>query len=114
MQKEITAFYSQPQTGGAMPVYTGARRWGGGFFGSLARFALPLLKKFAGRAVNVASKTASDVLDGRRPIKDALFDNTLDEVRSIINKRNTSINKEGEGGDIFSNRKRSKHATALY
>jgi len=111
MQDEITAFYSQPETGGGMPVYAGATRWGGGIFSSLARFALPLLKRFAGRAVNVAAKTASDVIDGRRPIKDALIGNTIEEVRSAI-RSGHSINKEGEGQrDIFS-RKR-KHA-ALY
>jgi hypothetical protein len=118
MQEEITAFYSRPQMGSGMPVYAGANRWGGGFFSTLARFAMPLLKSFAGRAVNVAARTASDVIEGRRPIKEALVGNTLDEVRTAIRNRQNSINKEGEGeNDIFSSiRKKRKQnaATALY
>jgi hypothetical protein len=111
MQDEIAVFYSRPQIGGGMPVYAGATRWGGGIFSSLARFALPLLKSFAGRAVNVAAKTASDVLDGRRPIKEALIGNTIDEVRSAIHNRQNFINKEGEGiitnrQDIFSRKRK--------
>jgi hypothetical protein len=105
MQDEIAAFYSRPQVGGGgMPVYTGSVRWGGGIFSTIARFALPLLKIFAGRAVNVAAKTASDVIDNRRGFKDALIGNTIQEVRSAI--RDRSINKEGDGADIFSKRKR--------
>jgi hypothetical protein len=78
-----------------------------------------LLRSFAGRAINVASKTASDVIDGRRPIKEAIVGNTLDEVKAAFRKREHSINKEGEGAnDIFSSspKKRKKHnaATALH
>ena len=119
MQEEISAFYSKPQLGSGMPVYAGANRWGGGFFSTLARFAMPLLRSFAGRAVNVASRTASDVIAGRRPITEALVGNTLDEVRSAIrnsNNRQHSINKEGEGAnDIFSlSRKKRKPNAAVY
>jgi hypothetical protein len=117
MQEEISTFYSKPQLGSGMPVYAGANRWGGGFFSTLARFAMPLLRSFAGRAVNVAARTASDVIDGRRPIKEALVGNTLDEVRSAIrNNRQQSINKEGEGAnDIFSSsRKKRKPNAAVY
>ena len=70
MQQEIAAFYSKPQMGSGMPVYAGANRWGGGLFSTLARFAMLLLRSFAGRAMNVATRTVSDVIDGRRPIKD--------------------------------------------
>ena len=122
MQDDIVKFYSQSQTGGGMPVYAGATRWGGGLLSTLARFAMPLLRSFAGRAVNVAAKTASDVIDGRRPIKEALLGNTMDEVRSALQKRQhhhliNNNNKEGEGvNDIFSSsaQRRRKNATTLY
>jgi hypothetical protein len=65
-------------------VYTGASRWGGGILSTLARFALPLLRTFAGHALNVAIKTALDVIENRRPSKDAFIDNTMLEVRTAI------------------------------
>ncbi len=114
MQDEIVKFYSQSQSGSGMPVYAGATRWGGGLLSTLARFAMPLLRSFAGRAVNVAARTASDVIDGRRPIKEALLGNTMDEVRSALQKRQhhqqqhhnliNNHDNEGEGfdSDIFS------------
>jgi hypothetical protein len=58
-------------------VYTGASRWGGGgILSTLARFALPLLRTFAGHAL--------DVIENRRPSKDAFIDNTMLEVRTAI------------------------------
>ena len=103
MQNSIVEFYSQPQTGGSMPVFAGARRYqnGGGFFSNLFRFAVPLLKRIGGRVLNVGMRTATDVLQNNRPIADSLINHTLDEVKSVINRpRDSSINKEG-AGDIF-------------
>ncbi len=104
MQDEIVDFYSQSQVGGSMPAYAGSRRVGGGFLGNLMRFALPLLKSVGRRALNVASRTADDMVEGRRSFKDSLMDNAQEEVRSVLRKHGpptTFINKTGEG-DIFS------------
>ena len=111
MHEEIIDFYSRPQIGGAMPVFVGARR-GGGFFSTLARYALPLLKMVGSRLFGVASKTAGDVFERGQPLKESLINNSLDEVSSIIGKYRkrpaTDINnKEGDGyNDIFSKRRR--------
>lgn len=110
MHDEIVDFYSRPQIGGAMPYFVGARR-GAGFFSTLARHALPLLKMVGSRLFGVASKTAGDVLERGQPLKDSLISNSLDEVSSLIGKyrkRPSDINnKEGEGyDDIFSKRPR--------
>ena len=110
MDDQVVDFYSSPQIGGSMSYFAGARR-GGGFFSTLARFALPILKNLGGRAINVAAKTATEALDGRRPFKEALVNNTMDEVKSVFASKRpaaaASINKEGEG-DIFN----SKHLPA--
>ena len=105
MQNSIIDFYSKPQIGGSMPVFAGARRYqmGGGFFSTLARFAIPILKSIGGRVFNVATRTAADVFQNKRPIGQSIVDNTLDEVKSVLGKRSSSVNKEG-GGDIFTSR----------
>ena len=84
-----------------MPVFAGARRYqmGGGFFSTLARFAIPILKSIGGRVFNVATRTATDVFQNKRPIGRSIVDNTLEEVKSVFRPSST-INKEG-GGDIF-------------
>lgn len=115
MQEQIVNFYSQPQVGMGMPVFAGARRpggmVGGGFFSTLARFAVPLLKNIGGRALRVAARTATDVLDRQQPWKQSLVNNTLDEVKTFVLPSSSSgINKEGAGirrkrhhlNDIFS------------
>ena len=128
MQQEISQFYSQSQLGnGSMPVFVGSRRgqMGGGFFSSLARFAIPILKNIGRGALRVVGKTATDVLDHQRPLGSALVDNALREVQSAMFSSPTDINKqEGRGSgrkrklffkeeDIFSKtakkRRRRRH-----
>jgi hypothetical protein len=121
MQQEIAQFYSQSQLGnGSMPVFVGSRRgqMGGGFFSSLARFAIPILKNIGRGALRVVGRTATDYLDHQRPLGAALVDNALREVQSAIFSP-TEINKqEGSGhsrkrkleaDDIFTNKRRRKH-----
>jgi hypothetical protein len=103
MQDQIFQFCSQPQLGGGgMPIFMGARHpgmlVGGGFFSTLARFALPLLKNIGGRALRVAACTATHVIDQRRPLGDSLMQNTLQEVKSAFQKpSDATINKVGGG-----------------
>ena len=91
MQEQILHFYSRPQVGGggAMSVFAGSRRSsgsmvGGGFFSTLARFAIPILKNLGGRALRVAARTATDVIDQRRPFGESLRDHTIQEVKSAF------------------------------
>jgi len=113
MLDEIAEFYSKPQIGGSLPVFVGSRRHqvGGGFFGTLARFALPILKRFGGRALNVAARTVSDVVERQQPLKDAFISNAMQEVKTVLDRKRSdppsSINKEGGGRrDIFSSKRR--------
>jgi hypothetical protein len=98
MQNEIVNFYSQSQIGNGMPIFTGSRRpmVGGGFFGTLARFAMPLLKNIGGRVLRVAARTATDVLDRNQPVGKSLVDNAIQEVKSVLQPE-PSINKQGSG-----------------
>ena len=85
MQEEIFRFYSQ-QSGGSMPVFSGRRRpgmLGGGFFSTLARFALPILRNIGGRVLRVAARTARDVMGNHRSLGDALLQNATREVVDV-------------------------------
>jgi hypothetical protein len=124
MEHQIIRFYSQPtasMSGGGggeiMQVFSGSRRMsGGGFFSSLARFALPLLRNIGGRALRVAARTATDVLDNQRPLRQALVDNALQEVRSVardINKQ-PPPQQQGEGTRRRRKRKATVAAAAAY
>ena len=91
----IYQFYSQPQVGNGMPFFSGSRRQqtGGGFFGSLFRAAIPILKSFGKKAVNVLGRTATDVVSGKKDIKSALVDNTYDEIQTTINPRKRRVDR---------------------
>ena len=63
-------FYSAPSYGAGFPVFSGyRRRRGGGILGSIAHFAMPMLKglasKGARQALGLAKDVASDVMMGR-------------------------------------------------
>jgi len=89
MQEEIYNFYSQ-SGGGNMSVFAGARRpgmMGGGFFATLARFALPILRSIGDRVFRVASRTARDVMGGQtRSVGDALLHHTGREVVDALQR----------------------------
>ena len=121
MQEEIYNFYSQ--SGGSLPVFAGARRpgmLGGGFFSTLARFALPILRNIGGRVLRVAARTAKDVMGNQRSLGDALLQHTSREVADVARSPSppSNINKQrGEGlrkrkqrelEDIFTTLKRRK------
>ena len=82
----IEALYSQPtySGGGGIPFFAGSRRqFGGGIFGSLARFILPTarraLKTIGKSALKVGKNVAADALRGRN-IADALIDHSKQEA----------------------------------
>jgi hypothetical protein len=123
MQEEIYNFYSQAGGSGAasMPVFVGARRpgmLGGGFFSTLARYALPILRNIGGRFLRVAARTARDVLGNQRSLGDALLQHTSREVADVarspsppsnINKQQgTGFRKRRRALDIFTKLKRQR------
>lgn len=105
------SIYSQPQYGSGLPVYAGARRQsGGGILGSIARFALPILKNVGKRALGVAAKTVKDVATGKRGVGEALKRHGKRELLDITNlnkpppkkRRRKRINKKKKP-DVFDN-----------
>ena len=83
------AFYSRPSyVGAGFPVYSGSRRQrGGSILGSIAKFALPMLKNVGraalGQAVGLAKDVAQDALSGQN-IGEAL------KRRGVQRLRNTA------------------------
>lgn len=108
MQEEIYNFYSQ--TGGSMTVFSGARRpsmVGSGFFSTLARFALPILRNIGGRVLRVAARTARDVMGNQRSLGDALLQHTTREVADVARSPSPPSNINKHRGEGFRKRKRA-------
>lgn len=82
MDKALIQLYSQQQ-GGSIPFYAGYSRHqlGGSFLGGLLRFALPLFKSFGTSALKVAANTAEDVVNRKRPLKEAMYSNFKREIK---------------------------------
>ena len=75
---DTALFYSRPTYGAGFPVFTGARRQrGGGIFGTLKRFFLPVAKKLGKnlfhQGVGLAKDMAQDVIQGKS-IKSSFLD----------------------------------------
>ena len=78
---DTLAFYSRPSTeyrGGGFPVFAGSRRQrGGGIFGSLKRFFLPIAKNVGknllSKGLGLARDVAQDALEGKN-IKSSIVD----------------------------------------
>jgi hypothetical protein len=85
MQQDIFNFYCQSGSGGA--IFVGSRRpgmVGGGFLGTLARFALPILRNIGGRVLGVARRVAQDPRQVAETIVDTM---TRRSVSPDINKQ---------------------------
>jgi len=82
--------YSKP-TG--IFISAGRRQRGGGFFGRIARFAIPILKSigqsFGKEAINFASNTLSDINQGK-PVRETLKNRG---INSLINASQDVIDK---------------------
>lgn len=77
----VANFYSRPQVGNGIPIYSGSRRqMGSGLWGTIQRIARPILAKFvprlgktvANKALDVLSGAASDALNQRSSFIDSL------------------------------------------
>ncbi len=93
----VKEFYSGPiQAGGGLPVYVGARRQiGGGFLSGLARFAVPIIKYLAPKALNFAANTINDVVVDGKSLKSAALARGMNEIKSAVKRKNPrpAINK---------------------
>jgi len=83
----IKDFYSHPQHGAGFAVYSGTRRQvGGSFLSGLARVALPILKFFAPKALNVVKNVASDVILDKKPLGASIKNRGMQEVSNTIGR----------------------------
>uniref|UniRef100_A0A1I8I4M6 Beta-ureidopropionase n=1 Tax=Macrostomum lignano TaxID=282301 RepID=A0A1I8I4M6_9PLAT len=73
--------------GGALPVFSGAQR-GNGLFGSIARFALPILKSFGKNILRHGTRalatTVSDTLDQGGNLKEAALRNSVQAAKDAF------------------------------
>lgn len=89
----IATFYSRPQVGSAIQIYSGSRRqMGSGLWGTIQRIARPILTKFlprlgstvANKAINVLAGAASDALNQRSSFTQALKTRGKAQLRSVV------------------------------
>ncbi|GEM_PF-4905664 len=95
MESAVYNLYSG-QGGGYLPVFSGYH--GGGFFGSLAKFALPILKNLGRRALGVVSRGATQYLSGNKKLSTAMLDEMGDEADDLARvglKQATNLGKAG-------------------
>jgi hypothetical protein len=92
----VANFYSGPQLGNGIPIYSGSRRqMGSGLWGTIQRIARPILAKFmprfgrtaADKAISALAGAASDALNHRSNFADsfkargkAYVQETLDDL----------------------------------
>lgn len=85
----IVEAYSQ--SGGDLPYFVG-KQYGSGWLRTIARVGFPILKH-VGR---IALRTAKDVLNKNKGFIPSIRDNTVSEVRQMVNPR-----KRGRKKDIL-------------
>ena len=105
MESAIYDIYSN-QSGGYLPVFSGYR--GGGFFGTLAKFALPVLKNLGKRALGVVTRGASEYLSGNKKLSTAMLDELGDEVDDLARVGIKQATNLGEAGIKRFNRYRKR------
>ncbi len=108
MESAIYNLYSG-QSGGMFPVYAGSRG-GGGFFSSIAKFALPLLKNLGKRFLGVVSRGATQYLSGNKNLSTAMMDEMETEASDLAQvglKRFNDYRKRrrGKGRKLLINKK---------
>lgn len=96
----IIEAYSKPMMGGELPYFVG-KQYGSGILSTIGKFAFPLLKKVGRFAMN----TAKDVLVDRKPIKESLKTNALNEVKSVFQPNRPPPPKRRK---VINNRRKSK------
>jgi hypothetical protein len=95
MMDPVATFYSGPQLGSGIQIYSRSRRQvGSGLWGTLQRLARPILTKFlprigstvANKAINVLAGAASDALNQRSSFGEALKTRGKAQLRSVVDR----------------------------
>ena len=87
MDSALYSMFSSPQQqGSGLPVFSGARRHltGGGFFGTLMRYAIPVLKSIGTRALGAASRGANQYISGSKKLAPAMLDEFGGEAMDFV------------------------------
>ena len=90
MDDALYNFYKSPQTGGSA-VFAGSKRHtvGGGFFGTLLRGAIPLLKSIGRRALGTVSQGATNYLSGKSEFLPAMVSEIGNEAMNFLQPSDT-------------------------
>lgn len=118
MQEALYSYYSKPQIGGG--VFAGTKRHmvGGGFFGTLLRSAVPIIKNIGKSFLGAAATGAGNYLSGREEkflpsVGKAVGNEALNFISSS-NRSAKTINRKSSGKlrSIKSTTKRKKKKSA--
>ena len=95
MQEALYEMYSTPQVGGDLTVFSGSRRHmkGAGFFSTLARVALPIIKNIGKRILGAGVRGATKVLAGE-PILQSFADEFVDEGIGLAKDGVSAVNQK--------------------
>jgi len=88
MNSDLINLYSGAQNGGELPYFVG-KQYGSGWFKTLGRFAIPILKRLGGFAM----KTAEDVVVNDKPFLPSLKNNAMDVVNEALPAVGSFFNK---------------------
>ena len=82
MDNSLYKLYSSPQHGAGMATFSGSKRHliGGGILGTIARFAIPLLKSVGRTLMSGATRGATDYLAGNQDFLPAMVSGVGNEV----------------------------------
>ena len=118
MYDPIADFYSRPQLGSGIAIYQGNRRQaGGGIFSSIARFAVPILRKIRDKIFGMAPAVGAKALEVvKNSIDDVRRNNKTSFVEAIRDNARETLRQQGllpqDGSCINRVRRRKRRASA--
>jgi len=110
--------YSQTG-GGNLPVFAGSRRHlvGGGFFSTLARFGIPLLKNICKRLLGATARGATEYLSGNKGLGEAMVgqigDEAIDLAQEGVKRGAAAFRKRKQRGGGGGGKKKKKKKKSI-
>ena len=117
MHDPIADFYSRPQLGSGIAIYQGNRRQaGGGVFSSIARFAVPIIRKIKEKILGIAPAVGANALEVvKNSIDDVRRNNKTSFVEALRDNARETLRQQGllpqDGSGINSVRRRKRRAS---
>ena len=119
MYDPIADFYSKPQLGSGIAIYQGNRRQaGGGTFSSIARFAVPILRKIKEKILGIAPAVGAKALEVvKNSIDDVRRNNKTSFVEALRDNARETLRQQGllpqDGSGINRARRRKRRASLV-